>query len=511
MSLHVDWRKSFALTGTVIKFLSVALLVPLLLAIIYGGDMVTFILTIVVTLIGGAGLERLDTDGKLGPREAFLFVGLTWLGVSLVGAIPYVLAGYGTESTLAHPVNALFESTSGFTTTGATVMGQISLDRHSHALLMWRQLTQWLGGMGIIVLMVAIFPELAVGGAQLVSTESPGPTFEKLTPRIAETAQVLWKVYFGFTALLAVLLYGLHLAGLAPNMNLYNAVAHAFTTMPTGGFSPETDSIAAFSAAVQWVIIPFMAVAGMNFALFWYLLGGNVRRVLDDPEFRAYTGAIAALTALIGVLLYSGAAPTLVLGGTTEAVTENSLRQAAFQVTSLMNSTGYATSDFAQWDVYAQVALLFTMFIGGSAGSTGSGIKVIRWLVVLQAARRSVFTTVHPEAVEPVRLGGRVIDEDTVRDILIFSLIYLLLFAGGAVFIALDAGRVGITLTPLEAVSGSIATLGNIGPGFGQLGPFGSYIELPATTKLVMIFLMWAGRLEIVPVLLLFTRTFWKQ
>ncbi|QLG62520.1 TrkH family potassium uptake protein [Halorarum salinum] len=511
MSLHVDWRNSVALTGTVVKFLAVALLVPLLLAIVYGEDVATFLATIVLTFAVGTGLERFDTAEDLGPREAFLFVGLAWFSVSLVGAVPYVLAGHGTESTLAHPVNALFESTSGFTTTGATVMGDISLEQHSHALLMWRQLTQWLGGMGIIVLMVAIFPELAVNGAQLMDTEAPGPTFEKLTPRISETAQVLWKVYFGFTVLLAVLLYGLHLSGLAPNMGPYNAVAHAFSTLPTGGFSPEADSIAAFSPVVQWTIIPFMIVAGTNFALFWFLLAGRHERVVKDPEFRAYIGAIAVLTGTLAVLLFTGAAPALPLGGATNGVTGNALRQAAFQIGSLMNSTGFATSDFAQWSTEGKVLLLFAMFIGGSAGSTGSGIKVVRWLVIVKAARRSVFTTVHPEAVKPVRLGGTVIDEDTIRDILVFSLVYFVLFAFATVFIALDANRVGLPLTPLEAISGSLATLGNIGPGFGRLGPFGSYLALPSTTKLLMVFLMWAGRLEIIPVLLLFTRTFWRE
>ncbi|GGN97421.1 TrkH family potassium uptake protein [Haloarcula pellucida] len=511
MNTVVDWRKSVALTGTVVKFLSVAMLVPLVVALVYGEDVGVFGVSIVGTVLLGLAVEQLDPGTELREREALLFVALTWFVVAVVGAVPYVLAGWGTASTLADPVNALFESMSGFSTTGATVMGEIGTDRHSHAIMMWRQVTQWLGGMGIIVLMVAILPELAVNGAQLISEEAPGPTLEKLTPRISETARILWQAYFAFTVLLAVLLYGLHLAGYAPNMDLYNSVAHAFSTLPTGGFSTKPASIAAFSAAVQWVIIPFMVVAGTNFALFWYLFDGEVRTVFEDTEFRAYAGATAVFTAVLFGLLFSGAAPALANGGTTEGAFANALRQAAFQVGSLMNSTGYATSDFAQWEAHSQLVLLLVMFVGGSAGSTGGGIKVVRWLIVLKTLRRELFHASHPDAVRPVRLGDVVVDEEAIRGVVGFTLLYLLVFGFAAVFIALDATRVGIPLTPMEAVGASLAAIGNIGPAFGRLGPFGSYLMLPDTTKVVMILLMWAGRLEIITVLVVFTRSFWQR
>ncbi|USZ67612.1 TrkH family potassium uptake protein [Halorussus salilacus] len=511
MELRVEWRQSVALTGTIIKYLAAAMVVPLAVAVVYGDDVGVFLASIAITVAVGLSLERLSDDTDLHPREALLLVALSWVGVALVGTVPYLLAGYGTASTLANPVNALFESMSGFTTTGATVMGEISFERHSHALLMWRQLTQWLGGMGIIVLMVAILPELAVNGAQLISSEAPGPELQKLTPQIAETARILWLFYLGFTVLYVVLLYGLHLAGLAPNMDFYNAVAHGFTTLPTGGFSPEADSIAAFSPAVQWVVIPFMLIAGTNFALFYFVYRDDVREFFENREFQAYVGASAGLTVVLWGLLFTGSAPALDLGGVTEGVTENALRQAAFQIVSLLNSTGYATSDFAQWDTTGQVVLLFAMFIGGSAGSTGGGVKVVRWLIVLKAARRELFTAAHPEAVRPIRLGDSVIDEDTIRGILGFTFMYLLIFGVATVLIALDAGRVGMELTTLDVISASIATLGNIGPGFGPLGPFGSYLDFPATSKLLMIFLMWIGRLEIIPGLVLLTGAFWKR
>ncbi|WP_336135977.1 TrkH family potassium uptake protein [Natronomonas amylolytica] len=507
MTFRVRWQTALSLVGTVIKYLAVAMLVPLFVSVVYGEDIWVFIVSMVLTVSIGFALEQLDPDPEVEAPEALALVSLSWIAVAVVGAVPYLLAGYGTASTLAHPVNALFESMSGFTTTGATVMGDISFEQHSHALLMWRQLTQWLGGMGIIVLMIAILPELAVNGAQLMQAEAPGPELQKLTPRIAETARALWIVYFGFTIVYIVLLYALHLAGMAPNMGLYNAVAHGFTTLPTGGFSPEADSIAAFSAAVQWVVIPFMFVAGVNFALFWHVLQGEIRELADNAEFRWYAGATAAVTGVTAALLFSGSAPVLDLGGATEGVAENSLRQGLFQVVSLLNSTGYATSDFAQWDANAQIVLLFAMFIGGSAGSTGGGVKVVRWLVVLKGIQRELYNTARPNVVEPIRLGGAVLDEDAVRGIFAFTILYLLTFGVATVLLALDASRIGYDLTTLEALSASIATLGNIGPGFGSLGPFGSYLKFPDTSKLLMVGLMWLGRLEIVPVLALLVGT----
>ncbi|AAV45748.1 potassium uptake protein TrkH [Haloarcula marismortui ATCC 43049] len=511
MSVRVDWRQSVALTGTVTKYLAVAMLVPLGISFVYGEDTVVFLISIAIAIVVGLALEQVSDSHELGPREALLFVGLSWGAVAVIGAIPYVIAGYGTESALGEPVNALFESMSGFTTTGATATDEISFARHSHALLMWRQLTQWLGGMGIIVLMVAILPEAAVNGAQLIESEAPGPELQKLTPKIAETARLLWLFYLGFTVLYILILLGLHYTGYAPNMDAYNAVAHGFTTLPTGGFSPQAESIAYFSPAVQWAVIPFMLIAGMNFALFYLLLQDEYAAFLQDRELQAYLGANAGVAVILWGLLFTGSAPPLELGGITQGALENSLRQATFQVASLLNSTGYATSNFAEWGNTAQGVLLFAMFIGGSAGSTGGGVKIVRWLVVLKSIRRQLFTTAHPSAVRPVRLGGQVIDEDVINAIYGFTLLYLLTFGIATVFLLLDAGRVGLELTVFEAISASLATIGNIGPGFGFLGPFGTYELFPETSKLLMIFLMWIGRLEIIPVFVLFTGAFWNE
>ncbi|MFB6193916.1 MAG: TrkH family potassium uptake protein [Halobaculum sp.] len=518
--LRVDWRAAVSVVGRVLKYLSGTLLLPLVVGLIYGADAVTFAVAALVTLALGVVLEQADDDPEIDTREGFLVVATTWLAAGVVGTLPYLLAAHGLpglfgptapQSTLANPINALFESMSGFTTTGATVLGEISTDRHSHAILIWRQLTQWLGGMGIVVLAVAILPELSVGGAQLMDAEAPGVGIEKLTPRIAETARALWLVYLGFTVLEILLLYGLHLVGMAPNMTAYNAVAHGLTTLPTGGFSPEADSIAAFSAAVQWVIIPFMMVAGTNFALFWHVLNGDPRRLFEDAEFRGYAGIVAVLTAVLAGLLFTGFAPPLELGGVTQGAVENSLRQAAFQALALVTTTGYATSNFAQWDAAGQYVVLFAMFIGGSGGSTGGAVKIVRWLVILKTIRRELFTTVHPEAVQPVRLGGEVIDERAIRGITGFTLAYLLIFFLATILVVIDGSRLGDPVTVLEAISGVASTIGNVGPALGRLGPFGSYLALPGTTKLLMIFLMWIGRLEIIPVLVLLTDAYWRS
>ena len=518
--VRVDWRAATSLVGSVVKYLSVPMLVPLAVGLVYGADVATFAVSAAVAFLLGFGLERLDPDPDLGAREGFLMVGATWLLVSVVGAIPYLVAAHGVPllleptapgSTLGDPINALFESMSGFTTTGATVMGDISFETHSHAMLIWRQLTQWLGGMGIVVLAVAILPELSVGGAQLMDAEAPGVGIEKLTPRIAETARVLWAAYFAFTIAEFALLYGLHLVGLAPNMGLYNAVAHPLTTMPTGGFSPEAGSIAAFNAAVQWAIIPFMIFAGTNFALFWHVSNRDPGKLTGDSEFRAYLGIIAALTGVLAALLFTGVAPALEYGGVTLGRIENSLRQATFQVVSIVTTTGYATSDFAQWGEAGKYLLMFAMFVGGSGGSTGGAIKIIRWIIVVKAIRRELFTTAHPSAVKPIRLGGNVIDETAIRGVFGFTVLYVVLFFLATFLVSVDVAGSGYEINALEAMSSVAATLGNVGPGFGSLGPFGSYLQFPPLSKLLMVFLMWVGRLEIIPVLVLLTAAYWRS
>jgi trk system potassium uptake protein TrkH len=507
---YVDVRASLRVVGSVLTRIALAPLLPAVVALYYGESPLPFLAMAVVAFGLGVGLERLHPRTEIGHRETFLVVSLTWLVVPIVGTIPYLVAGQGT---VADPVNALFESMSGFTTTGATVLGEISFERHSRSVLLWRQFTQWFGGMGLLVLMIAVLPELSVGGAQLMNEESPGLSIEKLTPRIRESAAVLWKIYLGFTLAAAAVYYALHLAGAAPNMGVYNAVAHALTTLPTGGFSPEARSAEAFSPAVQWAIMLFMVVAGTNFALYWYALRGDPGRFLRNKEFRAYLGAMAVVGVLLGGLLFAGVGLGTVPSnvGTIPGNTERALRHGLFQSIAIVTTTGYASMDFNTWDQSTQVMLMLAMFLGGSAGSAAGSVKIVRWYVIQRTMSRELFTTIHPEAVRPVRLSDAPLDEGTVRGVLVFVMVFLALFAVSTVLLFLDGLRTGLELSAIEAMSVAIATLGNVGPGFGLAGPMNSFLPFSDAAKLYMVVLMWIGRLEVLSVLLIFTPAFWRQ
>jgi trk system potassium uptake protein TrkH len=496
MAIRVDVRTSASLLGTVLQALAAPLSALIGVAALYGDPLLPFVVPTVLSLAVGTGLARYERTGP-GSREAFLLVALAWLAVALVGAIPFVLAGVGT---LAHPVNALFESMSGITTTGATVIADFSA--HSRSILLWRSVLQWLGGLGVLVLAVGLLSELAVSGAQLMETETQTQNVTKLTPKIASTARLLGGIYAGLTGLMVAVLLALHLAGVAPNMGPYNAVAHAFTAVSTAGFSPEAASIGAFSPAVQWAVIPFMFVGATNFVLLYYLLRGDPSRLRDSEEFHFYLAIVLGATALV--------AASLVLNGRFETV-EATLRHALFQVVSIVTTTGYATVDFSGWSTLPRHILFLGMFVGGMAGSTTCSIKTVRWLVVLKAFRRDLFTAIHPEAIRPVRLTGSPVDESTIRDIYTYTLVSIVIFSLLTVFVVVDAARAGLALSEFEAMGAAASTFLNIGPAFGFAGPYGSYVDFPHTTKLVMTVLMWVGRIEIVPVLVIFTRAFWRS
>ncbi|MFC7006872.1 TrkH family potassium uptake protein [Halalkalicoccus salilacus] len=498
MKTNVKWRVSIGLVGTVLKWLAVPLSFPLLIGLYYTEPLLPFLVPMALSLAIGEALVRAGSDDNLGPREAFLMVAVTWFVVPLVGAMPFVLAGTGS---VAHPVNALFESMSGVTTTGATVL--LEFEIHDRSIMMWRQVSQWLGGLGILVLATAILSQLGVGGAQLMESETQIKGVNKLTPRISQTARLLGELYIGLTFLLIGILYGLHLVGIAPNMGLYNAIAHPLTAVSTAGFSPEPESIAAFSPTVQWVITLFMIVGATNFVLMYFALQGDWRRLIDSEEFRFYIGLLAVLSVITAALL--------VLDDSYSGSIEPTVRYAVFNTVSMMTTTGYANVDFDLWEAGAKHILLICMFIGGMAGSTTCSIKTLRWLVVIKGFRRDLFTAIHPEVIQPVRLSGEVVGEDALRDIYAFTLVNILLFAAATVFIVVDAARAGILLSEFDAMGAAAATFLNIGPGFGIAGPFGTYEGFPMTTKLLMILLMWIGRIEIIPVLVLFTKRFWTS
>ena len=496
--IAIDLWAIFNLAGSLGKYLGLTALFPIAVALWYGDPFWPFLAAGAIASGVGWALERVAArpNIRIGVREGFLVVALTWLLAAAYASLPYLLAG-GDQ--LSSPVDAYFEGMSGFTTTGATVVTDFDdLDR---SMLLWRQFTQWLGGMGIIVLAIAVLPRLRVGGRQMMESELPGPEIGALSERIRSTARRLWVLYLALTALQVAILASFGWLGVDDAMTPFNAVAHAFTTLPTGGFSPEARSIEGFAPASQWVIAIFMIIAGANFAL---LYRGFVRRrprdFLRDEEFRLYLVLIGLAATFLTVQLWSY--------GIAEG--EDAIRTGLFQVVTIVTSTGYATADFAIWPILSIVTLFGLMFVGGCAGSTGGGIKVVRHLLLGKVLRREIDQTLSPELMMPVRLNNAPVDERTLRAIASFILLYVGLWAVGAAVIAVDIAITGVRVPALDPLAISASALGNIGPALGITGPMGSYAPLGDVSKITMIGLMWAGRLEIVPVVVLLTRHYWR-
>jgi len=496
--LAIDVPAAVNLIGALAKYLGLAALFPIPFALWYEEPFWPFLAAGAIVSGFGIVLERLTSGAaeRVGVREGFLVVSATWLLAAGFAALPYLLSS-GPQ--LSSPIDAYFEGMSGFTTTGSSVVSDLA--EINRSLGMWRQFTQWLGGMGIIVLAIAVLPRLRVGGRQLMESELPGPEIAQLSEHIRSTARKLWILYVGLTALQVLLLALVGWVGIDDEMTPYQALANAFATMPTGGFSTLPRSAEGFSPTSQWILAFFMAVAGANFALMYL---GVVRRrprsFVHDEEFRLY----------IALLLVASAATTAMLWGYGIAEGEEAVRAAVFQTVSIMTTTGLASADFAIWPVLLLLSLFALMFVGGSAGSTGGSIKVVRHLLLGKVLRREIDQTLSPEFVMPIRLNGSPVDERTVRSIAAFVLLYVGFWAVGASVIAIDSAITGAGLGALDALAASATTLGNVGPAFGSAGPMGSFAELGDASKLTMIGLMWAGRLEIVPVVVLLTRHYWR-
>lgn len=414
--------------------------------------------------------------------EVLLSVGLLWLFVPLLGALPFALSGG-----LSY-LDALFEAVSGFTTTGATVLTE-EFSTWGKSLFLYRALAQWMGGIGIVVLFVAVLPQLRVAGRQAFFAETTGVEKERLTPRLRQTAQAALWAYLLLTGLAFL---GYFLGGLSP----YEALASAWSTASAGGFSPNPLGFTAYSPLVQWLGVLFMFWAGVNFLLQYRLFFAREPRALfQDPEFRAYALAVGLSGLALAAYLYAHGLYGL----------EASLRHALFQVVSIVTTTGYASADFALWPVPAQAILVLLMFLGASAGSAAGGIKVVRWLLLLGFLRREVTRALHPQAVLPLRLGSRVVGEEALRQVSVFVFLYTLIFTLGALLLALWEQDFVVAFTA------SAQALGNIGPGLGAVGPMASYAHLAPLSKLVLILEMWAGRIEILPVVLLLAPELWRR
>ena len=464
-------------------FLGILLVLPMVCAIIYAESTLPFIFTILICFCLALALTCAPPQNRtLRSKDGFVCVGLSWMALSVAGALPFVFSGK-----IPHFVDALFESVSGFTTTGASVVAEV--ETLGKSLLLWRSFSQWIGGMGVLVLLLAIMPRSDLKSSRfmhLMRAEVPGPTVGKMVPRIADTARLLYGIYILLTVLEVVLLcFG--------EMNFYEALAHSFSTTSTGGFGVRNDSFASYSAYSQYVVAVFMLLSGINLNVFFLILTGHLLKALKSEEMWWYLAICAAAISVICLLTFEGGA-------------EQTFRTSFFQVVSILTTTGFTTANFGVWPYFAQGLLVILMFFGGCAGCTSGGIKISRLLLLFKNARREIKYIAHPRAVISVKLEGKTVDHETVRGTTSFILVYAALFTLSAVCLLAFDGR--DLVTTFTAVATAI---NNVGPGLGDVGPASNFALLSAPSKLVLCFDMLAGRLELFPMLILFSPTVWKK
>lgn len=471
--------------GYILLFVGMALLIPAAVSYFYHEPYtLLFIILGLSAITLGFTLRRMFKRAKtINFKTIILTVILAWLLTTSIGAIPYLLSGF-----IENPVDCFFESMSGFTTTGATILTDI--EALPKSILFWRSFTHWLGGMGIILLIIAILPSFGIQGMQLFQAEvSGGAINEKISPRIKKTAITLWTVYLLLTGMEITLLM---LGGL----DVFDASVHTFGTVATGGFSSKNASIGAFhSLYTEYVIIAFMLLAGINFILYCRFILGDHKAIIKNKEVKAYTLIILILSMIV----------TFDLWGKMYQGFEQAFRHAFFHVTSIVTTTGYVTADFDAWPNLARMILFIAMFIGGCAGSTGSSVKVVRVYVLIKSAFISLFKAIHPYAVKNIYIEKEAIPQDTIRNIKNFFIVYLMLFSAGSMIMSC------FNLDMVSAMSATAATLGNVGPGLGLVGATEPYAFLPAAAKIILTFLMLLGRLEIFTLFIIFTPAFWKS
>ena len=470
------------------KYLGLLMLVPVIISVIYKeNDLWAFIISALITTSFGFILETAtkppERIKEIQRKEGFLIAALFWFAASIFGAIPYLI--YGVFN---HPVDAWFESVAGFTTTGATVLTDIEVV--PYGMLFWRSFSQWLGGMGIIVLGIAILPRLAVGGMQLMGLEAPGPTTEKITPRIAETAKKLWGVYLLLSFLLIVFL-------LFAGMPIYDSVLQSLSTMSTGGFSPNNLSVGSYnSSLIDVVITIFMFIAGMNFVLLYWSLRGDFKRLTRNSELKYYFFLNLSVILIVSFELWSTIYPNFF----------EALRYGSFQVISISTGSGFSTANFDLWPSFSKWFLLMLMFFGGCAGSTTGSIKIIRIMVLFKKGYQELHKIIYPHAIVPIRVNAKPISPEIVSSITSFFLIYLFIFLVSTLIV-----MAAEDLPIITAISACAASIGNVGPGLGEVGPAGNYANLSSFTKIVLSFLMLIGRLELFTILVIFTPAFWRR
>lgn len=480
----MNFKMIFKSLGMVLLIEAACMVPSLVVSLIYGqNDTQAFLISILILLAVGLFLQRIKpktTD--IYARDGFAIVSLAWIFLSLFGTMPFIISG-----SIPSFVDALFETTSGFSTTGASILTEV--ENLPKGILFWRSFTHWVGGMGVLVLMLAIVPSVKANTIHILQAESPGPNPGKLVPKMGQTVKILYLIYFVLTSVLVVFLL---LAG----MPLYDSLVHAFGTAGTGGFSIRNAGIGSYgSVTIDVIITVFMLLFGVNFSLYYQSIKGDLKSSLRDAEFRFYLGIVLTSIVLITLNIYGSVFDSLL----------ESLRHSAFQVSSIITTTGYATTDFNLWPSFSKSILVLLMFIGASAGSTGGGIKCMRIVLLIKAARREIVRIIHPRSVYAVKLGGKVVDEETLSGVIMFFFTYIFIFVISVLIVSLDGKDL---ISNFTAVTSSIS---NIGPGLGIVGPMGNFSEYSILSKLVFSFCMLAGRLEIFPVLLLLAPTSWKR
>ncbi|MFO7792691.1 MAG: TrkH family potassium uptake protein [Candidatus Saliniplasma sp.] len=486
------WKVVIGNLSSILKLFGLAFFIPIIPAISFFEEPILFgflPFNVIIFLFMASWTFSLSflfkSIGKIEDfrnEEAIVIVSSSWLILALISSIPFLMIGV-----FQSPVNAFFEAMSGMTTTGATVI-KYPLEQYPKSIMLWRGLLQWMGGMGVIVLSVAILTKLSRGGLTLLESEAPGPSITRLKPKIKETAKILWYIYGLLTFSLVILLLG---AGVTP----YNAVYHAFTTLSTGGFSPHTDSIGFYPPVVHWIIIFFMIAAGMNFSLHFQLFKGNIKRVFKNPELRVYLFLIIIGTILTAIMLIGTGMGTL-----------DAIREGMFQILAIITTTGYATVDFYNdWPEFGRMLLLVLMFVGGSAGSTSGGIKIVRITLIFKMIGRKFKEFINPRRVTVVRMGDEVITESMLNTVAMFFSAYLIIFVIGALIM------VALGMDMISGISATATTIGNVGPGLGLVGPAENFRAVPYYGRLVLALLMWIGRLEIFTAIVLFNPSLYKK
>lgn len=480
----MNFRMIFKSLGIVIGIEALCMVPSLIVSLIYGqDDALPFVVSILITATVGVlmYLIRVKTNNFYS-RDGFAVVALAWILLSVFGSLPFFISG-----AIPSPMDAFFETVSGFSTTGSSILKDIeSLPR---GILFWRSFTHWIGGMGVLVLTLAVLPSVGASSFHIMKAEATGPSTEKLVPKLGQTAKILYAIYAVMTTVQVILL-------LIAKMPLYDSLIHAFGSAGTGGFSSRNLSIGAYgNVAVEIIITVFCFLFGVNFSLYFQLLKGNIHNFFKDEEFRFYAGTVIAATILITIQLFGKGVFTL----------GESFRHSSFQVVTLITTTGYTTTDFNLWPSFSKLILITLMFFGASAGSTGGGMKCIRIVLLLKTARREVAKIIHPRAIHTVKIGGKVVDEQTLSETMAFFFIYLAIFAVSFLIVALDGKDLTSTVTSV------IAAISNIGPGLEVVGPMGNYSSFSGLSKVVLSFCMIAGRLELIPMLILFSPQAWRR